>query len=367
MPQVAAGSISLLPYELLLQIFATASTSLPPRTASRQLAAFCLINRQSYPPGKALLYRAPALPSRAVWQLSRTLRHDPKLAYAIVSLDIWSIVHDPLLRALLAACPRLKDLRLRILKHKDVDEDWNQVLDLLEAQGLERLRWIGGNAKALARCFSWGLKELAIHEYDFYSTQLPALMSSSGVVAAPTLETLSLSQTSFPFNFFDKLHPFLTHLTSLSLHSTLFYSSDIDRSISVLGGTLLSLSLLGSPSGGRALLTRAFAPLTSLVSLECSGELVEPSVFTSLAPSVVRLVIVPGDFDPEKLVIQLLRRRVGLELGSQGLEEISFRFLDAKGRRDAAARERWEKAKDRLVSAATGLETVKTMAMTYLD
>lgn len=138
----------------------------------------------------------------------------------------------------------------------------------------------------------------------------------------------------------------------------------------MLGPTLRTLSLLGAPSGGRALLARALVPLTSLTSLEVSGSLVEPAVFTSLPRTCRTLCIVPGELDPDKLHLELLRRKVGLDDGSDGLGFITLRFVDLHGRRDQRARAVWQTARERLALAATGLGAKgarQTLVLRYLE
>ena len=197
------------------------------------------------------------------------------------------------------------------------------------------------------------------------------LTSLNGSVATPmaSLETLSLSRSSFPYNFFERLKPYLRAVTSLSLSSTLFYSSDLDRCLELLGPNLRTLTLLGLPAGRRALLPHVFAPLTSLQNLELSGELVEPACFVTLPSTVERLVIVPGELDPDRFLLQLLRRKVGLVVGSQGLDQIIFRFVDLRSRRDVKARARWDEAKIQLALAATviGADPARTLGLKYLD
>lgn len=388
-----------LPPEILLDILANAVELLPPRARTRSLADFSTVSRHWHHPARSLLFATPALPARCVWLLSRTLRHaGPDLAKTVTSLDVWGVSVDGLLLALLSSLPRLRDVRIRVIKARTSEEcDWGRVLDLLEARAvagcLTRLSWVGGNPRELSRTFGWPLAQLSVHEHDFHSVE-PLLRRPTQPVQEPmcvfrpvvrkeafeadhdltlrsptnpTLETLSLSQTTFPYNFFDRLHPFLGALTSLSLQSSRFYSSDLDRSLLLLP-TLRFLSLLGEPSGGRALLAASFNPLTSLTTLVVSGILVEPAVFTSLPPSVTSLVIVPGKLEPDKLHLELLRRKVGLDVGSQGLEVISLRFVSLDGRRDRVARERWEASRDRLGVAAVGLgDRTRTLEVRYLD
>lgn len=164
------GIATNLPYELWARIFDETTARLPPRATTRALAQLSTVSRGLHNAARDLLFTAPTLPARAVWLLSRTLRHEPALAQHMRALDVYSVVEEPLLRELLAACPRLKDVRLRITKWKG-DGHWAAVLDLLETKKLERLRWDGGDAKDLSRCFTWGLKELAVHEHDFYSVE----------------------------------------------------------------------------------------------------------------------------------------------------------------------------------------------------
>ncbi|KAL8280723.1 hypothetical protein RQP46_006727 [Phenoliferia psychrophenolica] len=364
-----------LPYELHLAILEHGTAHLPPRMRSRRLAALATVCRDWYHPARSLLFASPTLPADSIWLLARTLRHDPRLSPLVTSLDIYSIstVGSPLLAALLTTTTRLKDVRLRFFKlsHTTRERDWDGVLDLLESKRLERLHWIGGGGD-VSRCFAWqGLRELKVAEHDFYLVDsLLRNDAQRSTNPAASLETLSLSRSTFPYNFFERLQPHLRAVTDLSLSSDLpYFSSDIDRCLATLGPNLRRLSLLGIPAGRRALLPTAFAPLTSLVQLELSGELVEPSVIITLPSCVKTLCIVPGELDPDRLLLELLRRKVGLVVGSEGLAAISFKFIDLRARRDPKARTRWEASRESLEAASTiiGAEPGRTLALQFLE
>ncbi|KAM0748579.1 hypothetical protein T439DRAFT_382387 [Meredithblackwellia eburnea MCA 4105] len=353
-----------LPYELL-KICIDMAVPAPPRARTRFLANTSTVCRNWRTPARDLLYNAPALPARVVWLLSRSLRHDRSLPPLVRHLDVYSVSQEPLLCSLLRAVPHLKSARIRVLKASISGDkcNWDQVLTILEQKNLERLWWIGGFPKELSRVFAWPLTLLEVHELDFYSVETllrrvePSKVLEDDALRQPsnnTLRTLTLSQAHFPFAFFDRLHPYLTNLTSFSLHCSILYSSDIDRCLSLIGPSLIHLSLLGQPSSGRSLFARSFTHLTSLVNLTLSGQLVDPAAFTSLPSSTICLTIVPGQLHPRALLLALLRRKQGFGIiGSLSLEIIRIKFVDWMGRPESALKRVWEEALDDLKDSAS--------------